>query len=296
MGDSTSAPSNVPLAESPLFNASDADVSFISSDRTLFRVHRKNLEVCAEGFPPCEVASPGSQELIPLEECSTILELLFQFIYPRRHPGLDTVTFDVLAPLAEAAEKYQVFPAMNICHIRLRDMGKDHPVEVAAYAAKHDYPHLLGEIGPMMISMPAVDVADLLPPNLFRPWTRYVQEWVRIHQTIALQLPTGGNPQVSSVWSGHSSQANAVAQSQNCNYCGRNSYNHGSSCNWSQLIAAVLQNLAAGVHTLRALDAVFNIPAVPKESIPRCCEWDLADWRRKIEAGIETIPKFSTFV
>ncbi|CAK5272348.1 unnamed protein product [Mycena citricolor] len=296
MGDSTSAPSNVPLAESPLFNSSDADVSFISSDRILFRVHRKNLEVCTEGFPPCEVASPGSQELIPLEESSTILELLFQFIYPRRHPGLDTVAFEVLGPLAEAAEKYQVFPAMNICHIRLRDMAKEHPVEVAAYAAKHDYPCLLGEIGPMMISLPAIDVADLLPPNLFRPWTRYVQEWARIHQTIALKLPTGGDPQVSIGWSAHSSQAASSAQNHNCKNCTRNGYAITAPCSWTQLVAAVLQNLAAGVDTLRALDTVFSIPAVPKEKISKCCEWDLADWRSKIEGGIETIPKFSTFL
>ncbi|CAK5272717.1 unnamed protein product [Mycena citricolor] len=295
MGDSTDAPHALPLAESSLFNASDADVSFISSDRILFRVHRKNLEVCAEGFPPCEVASPGSQELIPLEESSMTLELLFQFVYPRRHPGLDTVKFEVLAPLAEAAEKYQVFPAMNICHFRLRDMGKDHPVEVAAYAAKHDYPYLLGEIGPMMISMPAIDVADLLPPNLFRPWTRYVQEWARIHQSVALKLPTGYNPQSDGGWSGHSSQAKH-AQNHSCRSCSRNGYNNSTSCSWPQLIAAVLQNLAAGVHTLRALDHVFNIPVVPKESIPACCQWDLADWRRKIEAGIETIPKFGTFL
>jgi hypothetical protein len=57
---------------------------------------------------------------VGLPETAVTLELLFQFIYPQRHPALDTTPFEILEPLAEAAEKYQVFPAMNICHIRLR--------------------------------------------------------------------------------------------------------------------------------------------------------------------------------
>ncbi|KAF7372923.1 hypothetical protein MSAN_00498900 [Mycena sanguinolenta] len=134
----------------------DADVTFKSSDGVLFRVHRKNLEVCTEGFPPSEVSSEG--EVVELTEASVTLEILFQFMYPHRHPALDTTPFEVLEPLAEAAEKYQVFPAMNICHIRMRDMVNEHPVEVAVYATKHDYPYLVSEVAPMMIAMDSVKI------------------------------------------------------------------------------------------------------------------------------------------
>jgi hypothetical protein len=103
----------------PTVNFDDADVTFKSSDGVLFHIHRKNLEVCAEGFPPAEVPM-GEGEVVELLENSVTLELLFQFMYPQRHPALDTTPFEILHPLAEAAEKYQVFPAMNICHIRLR--------------------------------------------------------------------------------------------------------------------------------------------------------------------------------
>ncbi|KAJ7633274.1 hypothetical protein FB45DRAFT_832729 [Roridomyces roridus] len=153
------------------FNFPDADVTFKSSDNVLFHLHRKNLDVCAGGFPPSEMASTEG-EIVELTETSTTLELLFQFMYPQRHPALDTTPFEVLEPLAEAAEKYQVFPAMNICHIRLRDMVHDHPVAVAAYAAKHDYPFLVSEVAPMMISMPALQVIEMLPPYLILPWVR----------------------------------------------------------------------------------------------------------------------------
>ncbi|KAF7300395.1 hypothetical protein HMN09_00923100 [Mycena chlorophos] len=144
------------------FNALDSDITFRSSDEVLFRVHRKNLEVCAEGFPPSGFDTNG--EVVDLTETSTTLDLLFQFMYPQRHPSLDTTPFEVLFPLAEAAEKYQVFPAMNICHIRLRDMVGEHPVEISVYAVKHDYPYLVSEVAPMMLKMSPVKVMEILPP------------------------------------------------------------------------------------------------------------------------------------
>jgi hypothetical protein len=49
-----------------------------------------------------------------------VLELLFQFIYPSRHPGLSDLKFCTLAMITEAAEKYEVFAAMNICEVRMR--------------------------------------------------------------------------------------------------------------------------------------------------------------------------------
>jgi hypothetical protein len=99
-------------------NSQDADVIFQSCDGILFGIHRPNLQTNTEGFPPPEIAT--GDEVVPLSESAATLELLFQFIYPRRHPGLDEIVFADLAALAEAAEKYQVFSAMNICRIRMR--------------------------------------------------------------------------------------------------------------------------------------------------------------------------------
>ncbi|KAJ7759376.1 hypothetical protein DFH07DRAFT_957985 [Mycena maculata] len=253
------------------FNSTiDSDVTFKSSDGVLFHVHRKNLEVCTGGFPPAEIST--KDEIVDLTETSATLELLFQFMYPRRHPSLDTTPFEVLEPLAEAAEKYQVFPAMNICHIRMRDMVNDHPVAVAVYAAKHDYPYLVSEVAPMMLSMPPVDVISMLPPYLVLPWTRYVQEWTDILQTIALA-------DVSSAVGSH-------LNGQNCNRV------------WPVFALGCMQRLGAGVHTLRSLDKVFDISTeramlgVPND----CCTNALKEWRERIEAGIAQIPKFNIFL
>lgn len=48
-----------------------------------------------------------------------MLDLLFQFVYPKRHPDLKEVEFTLLAQLAEAAEKYEVYAAMQICKVRM---------------------------------------------------------------------------------------------------------------------------------------------------------------------------------
>jgi hypothetical protein len=85
-------------------------VTFQSCDGILFSIHRPNLQTNTEGFPPPEIST--GDEIVPLSESSATLEILFQFIYPRRHPALDEIAFADLAALAEAAEKYQVFASL----------------------------------------------------------------------------------------------------------------------------------------------------------------------------------------
>ena len=59
------------------------------------------------------------KETMNLDEASDVLEILFQFVYPRRHPTLEDTEFETLLAVAEAVEKYQVFSAMNLCAVRL---------------------------------------------------------------------------------------------------------------------------------------------------------------------------------
>ena len=64
-----------------------------------------------------ELYQAESDAVIHFPEKSVILDLLFQFCYPERHPGLNDLAFDILAELAEAAEKYKMFSAISICRI-----------------------------------------------------------------------------------------------------------------------------------------------------------------------------------
>lgn len=101
----------------------DADVTFQSSDGIQFKLHRKYLEAYTGAFPgdsARELRSDRPTDVTHLTESAEILEILFQFVYPRRHPSLEGLAFKDLAPLAEAVEKYEVYSAMTICQIRLK--------------------------------------------------------------------------------------------------------------------------------------------------------------------------------
>ncbi|THU99747.1 hypothetical protein K435DRAFT_719481, partial [Dendrothele bispora CBS 962.96] len=78
------------------------DVIFCSSDNVLFYIHKKNLEFSTGGFPMADFTS----KIVPLTETASILEFLFQFVYPQRHPSLDDMNWVTFSGLAEAAEKY----------------------------------------------------------------------------------------------------------------------------------------------------------------------------------------------
>ena len=102
-------------------SAGDTDAVIQSSDGVIFHLHWKYLRV-SPGFVRDIAKGPPSnekQEMMALDEPSNILEILFQFIYPRRHPSLEDTDFETLAAVAEAVEKYQVFSAMNFCALHL---------------------------------------------------------------------------------------------------------------------------------------------------------------------------------
>ena len=95
-----------------------SDITLQSSDGVLYDVHRKNLEVHSEGFAGAEAISnqcPSVNEVVLLTETSDVLDLLLQFMYRQPQPDLKDVDFDILAGVAEAAEKYQVFAAISWC-------------------------------------------------------------------------------------------------------------------------------------------------------------------------------------
>lgn len=104
---------------SSIVNDVDADVVCRSSDGLLFHVHRKNLEVCTGGFP-LEAFWAGNRRQVRLPETAEVLEILFTFIYPRQHPDLAGLRFSLLTQIADAAEKYEVFAAKNICATRMK--------------------------------------------------------------------------------------------------------------------------------------------------------------------------------
>jgi len=108
-------------------NDASADLTFRSSDNILFKIYAKYLEATSAGFapPPSTVID---QAHIQLEEPSAVLEILFQFVHPPsesnryRQPDVRNLEPDILFAVAEAAEKYIVFVAINLCMTRMRSV------------------------------------------------------------------------------------------------------------------------------------------------------------------------------
>ncbi|RDB27139.1 hypothetical protein Hypma_004596 [Hypsizygus marmoreus] len=171
----SSWPKPPPARYSSLFSSEDGDVTFRSSDRILFNIHRKNLETNTAGFPPGEFST--KDEIVDLTEDSTTLELLFQFVYPKRHPDLDSIPFIHLARVAEAAEKYEVFPAVNICKIRMRGVLPRHPLEIACYADRHGYRDIIKEVEQPLLDIPLEETVEGLTPSMVVGFVQFYQSW-----------------------------------------------------------------------------------------------------------------------
>lgn len=95
-------------------------MAFESSDGVLFKIHRKNLDTHSEGFSSPEGISISPDAVVVLSETAEVLELLFQYMYPQRQPKISMVDFEILSDLAEAAEKYQVYSALDILGVHMK--------------------------------------------------------------------------------------------------------------------------------------------------------------------------------
>ena len=78
------------------------------------------------GFVPVGDHIFVEAEPVVLQEPSYVLEILFQFIEPPpesrdyRQPDVDDLSRDLFFMVAEAAEKYVVYSAINVCICSMR--------------------------------------------------------------------------------------------------------------------------------------------------------------------------------
>jgi len=171
---------------SPLFCDLSADITFKSSDNVLFKIHSKYLEATSAGFTPSSPVAIN-QEVVLLDEPSQVLEILFQFIHPPteaqqyRQPTMTDVTSEILFAVAEAAEKYLVFGAMNVCLSRMDKIVEMHPLEILNHCFKHGYKELADKAALHTITfrLPVV-AAKLTHPGLLQNWLVYYDLWMEL--------------------------------------------------------------------------------------------------------------------
>ncbi|KZP13265.1 hypothetical protein FIBSPDRAFT_753601, partial [Athelia psychrophila] len=119
--------------------ADDADILYESCDHVVFKIHSANLKNTSETlYAPVGTITHLSDTVV-LTESAKVLDLLFQYMYPQRQPNLREIEFDLLQELCEAAEKYQVFSALEVCKMSMENLCEDYPFEVLLYASRHGY-------------------------------------------------------------------------------------------------------------------------------------------------------------
>ncbi|KZP05904.1 hypothetical protein FIBSPDRAFT_832205 [Athelia psychrophila] len=155
----------------------DSDITFKSCDEILFKVHCANLKSSSEGFSPPE-GTTAETEVVSLTENGATLELLFQHMYPQRQPDLRKFEFKQLEDLAEAAEKYQVYTAMEICHARMEEALPRHPFEVMMYAMRHGYADLMDKSELKTLEVSPTTAFESFKPEVYIAWTRYYAQWL----------------------------------------------------------------------------------------------------------------------
>ncbi|PFH48566.1 hypothetical protein AMATHDRAFT_149663, partial [Amanita thiersii Skay4041] len=105
-----------------------------------------------------------------MTETAEVLHLLLGFMHRQRQPDLFGYGSDVVMSLAEAAEKYVVYSAMEICRLHMFRLANTHPKEVFVYASKHNYSELLDKTAPMTLTWDAKTAYKRLCDRIFAIW------------------------------------------------------------------------------------------------------------------------------
>ncbi|KAH6909322.1 hypothetical protein BKA70DRAFT_1400220 [Coprinopsis sp. MPI-PUGE-AT-0042] len=274
--------------DSPTFNDKGADIVFLSSDEpepVRFHIHSINLKVSTGAFPPLTMGySAGGivgltvDEPVKLSESARVLEVLFAFMYPRHHPDLEDMPFEELAPLAEAIEKYQVFPAMHVCKPKMKGFMKDQPVQVGLWAERHGHTVILDQAAPWTISLPLFKALKVLPDHLILSWAEYQSNWEKVKDVfLYYQDPDDSD---------HQNIRSSPVESKDCISA------------WASITFPIITRLRgglqAGQNPFLDLDKLFSSP--PREVTRNCCRRAVVKWRKSVETAINGLPKFSQIV
>jgi hypothetical protein len=134
------------------------------------------------------------EETVPLPETSDVLEILFQFIHPPseaagyRQPSVMQMEPNLFFKVAEAAEKYAVFGAMNLCVTWMQyaivsplsffqylmttsHIVEDHPLRILNHSGKHGYTELSDKAAEISVRCSLADAGrQITHPGLLGKW------------------------------------------------------------------------------------------------------------------------------
>ncbi|KAL1699479.1 hypothetical protein EV121DRAFT_284054 [Schizophyllum commune] len=156
--------------------ATPTSIAFVSSDNVTFYIDRAKLDRAADFSPPALVSSSPTDP-VRLAESSETLELLFRFVYCDVDIDLTSHSFYDVEKLAMSAEKYQVFSALAVCRLYMKNNMESYPVGVMAYAARNGHRDIVDAVAPHTLAKSARTMYEALPPAYMIAWTLYRGEY-----------------------------------------------------------------------------------------------------------------------
>ncbi|KZT69446.1 hypothetical protein DAEQUDRAFT_726754 [Daedalea quercina L-15889] len=247
------------------FDAADSDVTIVSSDGVLFKVHKKSLATYSEVFPDGDLAT--NDETVPLSERSSTLELLFQYMYRQPQPDITELPFDQLSSLAEAAEKYRVFSAMEICRVIMKASLPKNAIAVLAYAVRHGYTKVYVEAAPHTIMVDPKEAFEHLGHVWFVHWVLYREPYLKV-LIDARKAPSAG---------GHLLHRGGFEE---CEL-------------WKPFQGRVVDDIGGDLSALNRINDIFAAASDSKLSTCTQCRRRAESWSAQIIKRVSSLPQFS---
>ncbi|KAF8875463.1 hypothetical protein CPB85DRAFT_1568268 [Mucidula mucida] len=157
----------------------DVDIVLKSIDGVLFGAHLQLLSLLTEAFTmPDNVLTLERTEVVDLPEDAATLEVILKFVHPQRPPATDTISDDLLVRIAEAVEKYGVYPGMEACRLRMKQMTSTHPLQVLVYAVRHGHNDIIDDAASYSVYKHIEEAWKILRSNhiAYIAWTIYREE------------------------------------------------------------------------------------------------------------------------
>jgi hypothetical protein len=238
----------------------------------------------SQGFPGEEIST--HDEIVDLSETSDTLELLFQFMYPQPQPDLEKLFFNQLAALAEAAEKYHVYSALQVCRLCMKAAvanDSSRSLTVLGYGSRHGYMSVCDVAAPETIGSSTNVALSILGRDVFI-------SWVLSHLFFAsLVFLSMIQARYCELWDNILTRARV--EPHVVLHRGR-----GKKCRyWEPFRRYVTSALGNRPETLQRVEKIFARRA---EYFQECnhCHIRSCNWERSIYSAVFSVEKFSTLM
>ncbi|KAI5892989.1 uncharacterized protein SCHCODRAFT_02499448 [Schizophyllum commune H4-8] len=254
---------------------------FESSDDVVFHVDGARLRHNARSLP---LTSFG--EVISLQEDAETLERLFRIVYQDKGVRPDTLPFEQLVLLAEAAEKYQAYAASMMCRLAMKSHGRTHTLEVMEYAARNKDDDVLDDAATFSVGLNPKDVYASIPGPCFAAWVRIPSR--AEHSRIA-----------------HVPHAQVVYIDQYSNLMRHMTEYRYAGCVCSPCVDKVVRNaVLRGPEGLVRLEELFTEAVLYPVDHGACsrgksdtgCREYLREWKGRLEKAVERVEPMSSFL